>query len=291
LRMQVNGGEKLNGKKVSFCITSFLSDKQTFDAIETPINLSDITKTNASQTIPLDMNNIPGGGGALFKELKAQGVINILKTDQMNLALPKINFMHISNIGHVDGRLHIQTKWGGDGINDHGYFYFADTGGNRLDIYPTNIYFGTDESGNTKYGRNYIEYIFDIDKIKLNEAKLMGHFVTHRSYTTGNWKTTFKIQSVGEERQTNCNIKFDKWIANHISASPMGITLVGSGQGNDSPKITVSANMADGTVQKFESVMSFSENGAVKYKFTSSLPLDVAKVKSVTVDGTTISFN
>ncbi len=291
LRMQANGGEKLNGKKVSFRISSFLSAKQIFNAVETPINLSNIATTNASQTVPLDMNNISGGGGDLFDELRAEGKINVLKTDQMKLALPQIDFMHISNIGYIDGHLHIQTKWVSDGIDDNGYFYFADTWGNKLSIYPTNIYFGTDESGNTIYGRNYVEYIFDVDKLKLNEAKLMGYLVTHGNYTTGNWKTTFKIQSVGAERQTDCNIKFDTWHTNKISVSPMGITLVGSGKGNDSPKVTVSANMTDGTVQTLDSVMSFSDNGEVKLKFTSSLPLDVANVKSVTVDGTTIDFN
>lgn len=285
LRMQANGGEKLNGKKVSFHVASFLSDKQKFDAVEIPINLSDLVITNVSQTIPLDMNNISGGGGALFDELRSQGVINVLKTDQMNLALPKIDFMHISNIAYIDGLLHIQTKWEEDGIDNHGFFYFADTSGNKLDIYPSNVYFGTDESGNTQYGSNYVEYIFDVDNVKLNEAKLMGYFVSNGNYTTGNWKTTFKIQAVGEERQLDCNIKFDTWLANNIFISPMGITLVGSGQGNDLQKITVSANLNDGTVQTFDSVMSYSDNGEVKLKFISSLPLDVSKVKSVTVNG------
>lgn len=284
LRMEANGGEKLNGKKVSFRIDSFLSDKLIFDGIETGVNLSKVATTNNSQTIPLDMNNIPGGGGDLLEEFNSQGTVKILKTDQMKLTLPKVDFVHISNIGYIDDRLHIQTKWVGDGIDDHGYFYFVDTLGNRIDIYPSNIYFGVDESGNTNYGHDYQEYIFDVDNINLNELKLMGHFVSNGNYTKGGWETTFKIQSVGEEKKTDYNIKFDTWVTNSISVSPMGITLAGSGETKNLEEISISANMVDGSVQTFDSVRSYSDNGKVKLKYVSPLPLDVSNVQSVNVN-------
>lgn len=285
LRMEANGGEKLNGKKVSFRITSFLSDKLIFDEVETGVNLSKVLTANDSQTIPLDMNNIPGGGGDLYKEFKSQGTIKVLKTDQMKLTLPKVDFVHISNIGYIEGRLHIQTKWVGDGVDDHGFLYFVDTSGNMADIKSASISFGTDESGNTEYGHDYIEYIFDVDNINLNELKLMGHFVSNSNYTEGDWKTTFKIQSVGEEKKSDCNIKFDTWVTNSISVSPMGITLAGSGEAKNSEEISISANMTDGSVQTFNSVRSYSENGKVKLKYVSPLPLDVSNVKSVNVNG------
>ncbi|QUH18615.1 DUF4179 domain-containing protein [Alkaliphilus sp. B6464] len=292
LRMEANGGEKLNGKKVSFRITSFLSDKLIFDGVETGVNLSKVATINDSQTIPLDMNNIPGGGGDLYKELKSQGTIKVLKTDQLKLTLPKINFVHISNIGYIDDRLHIQTKWMGDGVDDHGYFYFVDNSGNRIDIYPSSITFGVDESGNTNYGHDYQEYIFDLDNINLKDLKLMGHFVSNGNYTEGDWKTTFKIQSVGEEKKTDCNTKFDTWVTNSISVSTMGITLVGSGETKNLEEISISANMTDGSVQTFNSVRSYSEDGKVKLKYVSPLPLDVSNVKSVNVNGIIIDkFN
>lgn len=285
LRMEANGGEKLNGKKVSFRIDSFLSDKLIFDGVETGVNLSKIATINDLQTIPLDMNNIPGAGGDLLEEFNSQGTVKILKTDQMKLTLPKVDFVHISNIGYIDDRLHIQTKWMGDGVDDHGYFYFVDASGNRIDIYPSSITFGVDESGNTNYGHDYQEYIFDLDNINLNELKLMGHFVSNGNYTKGDWETTFKIQSVGEEKKTDYNIKFDTWVTNSISVSPMGITLVGSGETKNSEEISISANMTDGSVQTFDPVRSYSENGKVKLKYVSPLPLDVSNVKSVNVNG------
>lgn len=290
-RMEANGGKKLNGKKVSFRIDSFLNDKRIFDKVETGIKISDIVETDPSQMIPLDMNFISGGGGDLFDKFKSKGTINVLRTDQMNIALPKIDFMYISNMGYIDGRLHIQTKWERDNVDDHGYFYFADKLENKIDNYPSNIYFGTDEEGNTKFGRGYVEYIFDVDSINLNESKLMGYFVSNENYITGNWKTTFKIQSIGEEKQVDCNIKIDSLLVNSISVSPMGITIAGNGECNDLEKIIVCANMPDGSVQTFDSVRSYSTDGENKLKFISSLPLDVSKVKSITINGSVININ
>lgn len=289
LRMQANGGEKLNGKKASFKVESFLSNKLTFDEVETGINLLEINKSKDLQTIPLDMdNNISGGSGELFEKFKSQGIIGVLKPDQTKITLPEIDFMYISNIGYIDGRLHIQTKWVGDGIDDHGYFYFADSSGNKIDIDSVNVYFGIDESGDTQWGRDYVEYIFNVDNINLNDLRLMGYFVTNGNYVTGNWKTTFKMQSVGEEKETNCNINIDDINVNTIKASPLGITLVGSGYIDESTSMPISVNMTDGSVQIFESGMCYSDNGEVKIKYIPSLPLDVSKIESVNINGVNI---
>ena len=295
LRMQANGGKKLNGKKVSFQVDSFLSDKLIFDEVKTNINLLDV-KTKAPQTIPLDVNNNISGGSSgenddFFDELKSKGVIRVLAPDQRKIALPEIDFMYISNIGFIDDRLHIQTKWVGDGIDDHGYFYFVNALGSKLNKNPSHISFGIDDLGNTKWGRNYKEYIFDVSDINLDELKLMGYFVSHGTYITGNWKTTFKIQSVGAEKEASCNIDLEQLSINSVKVSPLGVTLEGSGENSSSKNIPVSIKMADGSVQTYESGMSFSSNGEVKLKYLSTLPLDTSKVESVIVNGSSVDFN
>ncbi|WHH58665.1 DUF4179 domain-containing protein [Petroclostridium sp. X23] len=292
LRIQANGGKELSGKKLRWGIRSFLSHKQVFNAVDTGINLSDINNADSSQMIPLDMNNIPGGGGDLFEEFQSQGIIDVLKTDQMNIKLPKIDFMYISNIGYIDGRLHIQTKWTRDGVDDHGYLYFVDALGNKIDMSESNIYFGTDSEGNTEYGNEYIEYIFDVTNINLSEVKLMGYFVSNGNYITGNWETTFKIRPAEEKRQSNCNIKFDTWTVNSVSVSPMGVTLIGSGNSDRSlEEITVSIHMTDDSIRTFDAVSRYTENEELIIKCISSLPLDISMVKSVIVDGTIINFD
>jgi hypothetical protein len=293
LRMQANGGKKLNGKKVSFQVESFLSNKLIFDEVETGINLSDVKEVKDSQTVPLDMNNniSGGGGGDLFDELQSQGKIRILAPEQKKITLPQIDFMYISNIGYIDDRLHVQTKWVGDGIDDHGDLYLTDTSGSRIDTASANIYFSVDKSGNSKWGRDYVEYIFDISRINLDELKLMGNFVSHGNYVKGNWKTTFKIQSVGKELQTCCNIKCGTLNINNVKVSTLGLTLAGSGEINESMTIPISVKMTDGSVQEFESGMCYSDNGEVKLKYASALPLDTSKVESVVVNGASVKFD
>lgn len=288
LRMQANGGEKLNGKKVTFQVDSFLSDKLTFDGVETGIDLSNINEVNDSETILLDTNNnVSGGSGELFEK----DIIRVLSPDKRKITLPNIDFMYISNIGYIDGRLHILTKWVGDGVDDHGYFYFTDISGNRIEKYPSNISFGIDESGNTKWGREYQEYIFDVSDIDIDELKLMGFFVSHNNYIEGNWKTTFKIQSVGEEKEVKSNIKLDNLDINNVRVSSLGVTLVGTGENSSLNEIPISINMTDGRTQIFESGMSYNNDNEIKIKYISDIPLNVSEIESVTIDKVIVDFN
>ncbi len=293
LRMQANGGKKLNGKKVRFQIDSFLSNLLEFDNLETGINLSDIKEAGESQTILLDTRDgiSGGGGGDLFDKLLSQGTIKILAPDQKQIILPQIDFAYISNIGLVDGRLHVQTKWIGDGIDDHGDLYLVDSAGNAICTNSANIYFGIDKSGRSKYGRDYVEYIFDISNLDLDDLKLMGNFVSHGNYITGNWKATFKIQSVGEELQADCDIKYSALNISNVKVSPLGVTLAGRGEFNKSITVPISIKMTDGSTQEIGSGICYSDSGKIRLKYISALPLDISGIESIVVNGTDVNFN
>lgn len=290
LRMQANGGKKLSGKKVKFRIDSFLSHKKMFDAVDTKVDFSGIIKTIKPKVIPLDMNNIPGGGGDLYDEFKLKGIINVLKPDQMNIAIPNIDFMYISNMDYIEDYLHIQTKWVGDGIDDHGFLYFVDALGNKVNTKAASINFGVNEFGHTEYGHEYIEYIFDMRNVNLDEIRLMGDFVSDHQYTEGKWESTFKLQHI-EEKQMIHSIEFDTWKASNMSISPMGITLEGRGEVNNLDGITIRANMMDGSTQIFDSVSSYEDDKDIKIKWIPTLPLDISKIESVTINDTTVQFD
>lgn len=286
LRISGNGGENLNNRKVNFRISSFLSDKQTFK-FAVNANLSEITN-NPPKTVPLFMDHVSGGSGNLYQKLEKQGTIQVLKPNETQITLSEINFMHISNIGIIDNRLHIQAKWNRDHIDDHGYFYFVDKFGNE--IYPSSINFGTDEAGHTTYGNEYEEYIFDANRMILNEQELFGHFVTSKKNTSGNWSTTFKIKSIQDEINRDLNQNFGTWSSNSVSISPLGITIYGKGKFNDSSNFEISANMTDGSLQTFDSMTNYSDNEEIKLKFLASLPLDLSKVRSLNINGTEINL-
>lgn len=288
LRIQVGGGKNIDNQKVNFKINSFLSDKQIFED-KININLSEISNS-PSQTVTLDMNNIPGGSGILYRELKKQETVQVLKPNETNIELSQIGFMNISNIGKIDNRLHIQAHWIGNYIDTHGYFYFINDLGHE--IHPSTINFGMDTKGNTVYGHDYTEYIFDLDSVNLDKQELLGYFVSNGEYTTGNWDTTFKIQSVNEEINSEFHKEFGTWDSDSVSISPLGVTIYGNGNLNNSThaNIDVGIKMKDGSIQTLNSVTSFSENEEVTVKFLSPLPLELSKVNAININGSEIEL-
>ncbi len=287
IRLLANGGRKLNGKKVALRVNSFLSGQHKYNEVETGVDLTGIHKN--VETIPLDMNNIPGGGGMLFETLKSKSTIQILKTDKMDITLPGIDFVHISNIGFVDGLLHVQLKWSETSINDHGYVYLTDASGNI--IYPSNVSFGTDESGNTKFGNQYEEDIFDINSGQLGEFKLKGYFVTYSGYIQGNWETTFRIEAVAKSKQADCNIDLGNLKINSVSISPLGVSILGDNKGNRPDDIDISVIMADGSVQEFNSTTTYTDRGNFTRKYMPNSPLAIENVKEVIINGVIVKFN
>jgi hypothetical protein len=284
IRLLANGGSKLNGKKATLHVDSFLSGKQTNDSFDTGIDLAKLISASTAKVIPLNMDFISGGGGDLFGKLKEKGAIDILKTDEMNIPLSNINYAHISNIGMIDGRLHVQTKWTGDGIDDHGTFNLI----NNLDhrIYPSNVYFGVDENGETKRGDEFVEYIFEINKTELNEYKLIAdYFTTHENYTEGNWQVTFVFEALEKGIEVDCDINLDGVIINKMSVSPIGVTLIGTVYKKaNAEDIRVSVNLTNENVLTLKSAIRQSENGKIISKYMPLEPIKLVNVKEITIN-------
>lgn len=91
--------------------------------------------------------------------------------------------------------------------------------------------------------------------------------------------------------QTSCDIKYGNLNINNVKVSPLGVTLTGSSEINKTTKIPISVKMTDGSVQELESAMCCGDNGEVRLKYLSDLPLDTSKVESVVVNGTSIKFD
>ncbi len=290
IRLLANGGKKLEGKKATLSIESFLSDKKVFGLFDTGIDLAKAVSAYDKKTATLDMHNVSGGGGNLIEQFRDKGTINILKPDETNIALPKIDFAHISNIGMIDERLHIQTKWTGGGIDDHGTLALIDNSGNRIN--PSNIYFGTDEYGNTGYGSEYVEYIFEVKETELNKYKLNAdYFMTAGNYTEGQWQNTFRIEAVEKGMEVNCEIDLDGIKINKVSVSAVGVSITGTGNEiGSTDDINVSLKMIDGGVLAMEPAVSQNEDGNFTCKYMPSEPIKVANVKEVSINGKAVEL-
>jgi len=289
LRIQANGGTNFNHKKINLRISSFLSQKHKHEGIKIDTDLSEL-KNKKVETISLSTNSTSGGGGEITDQLDTGENIEILKPNETILSMPKIKFMHVSNIGFIDGQLHVQTKWSDEDIASHGDFYLINPSGKKINA-SSNIYYGVDKSGETVYGNNHVEYIFNVNNEDLSKLKLMGDLVSNGNYTKGDWSTTFKLHSVGNEKSLNFSKDFGSWKANKMPLSSLGVTLYGKGHFKDTDNIKVSVKMNNGSIQSLDSLQNFSDNKSVKAKFLPSSPLDLSKIQAINVNGTVIKVS
>jgi hypothetical protein len=320
LRLMGSGGDQLEGQKVTVRINSFMSGKNVYREVDPGVDLTALLQNpettalamnnspggggklypsgdgarwtvslpQAPETTVFDMNNSPGGGGELYPILREQGTIEVLKKDALRIPLPGIDFAEISNIGRVDGRLHVQVRWSCDGVENNGYLYLTDAAGNM--IYPSNVSLNYKAEGTSKYEEN----IFELDKTELGGLKLKGYFVSYDRQTEGNWQTTFKIEAVTKAQEAACDIETANMKITRVAISPLGITIMGSGKAPDpdtSHNLAIAAIMTGGKrVDDFDTTNTLNENGKIIIKYMPGSLLDVKNVRAVDINGTTIDF-
>lgn len=280
VRFLTSGGDKINNKKLKFQIRSFLSDKQVFE--QTKVNI-DLKSVEDKKTIDLHRDTISGMGGKLVLDVVDQESFKILPEDQLNIKIPGIDFMEVTNVGFIQNKLHIQTEWIENDKDNHGSFYLMNTAGEK--IYPSSISFGKDKSGKLVYGNNYQEYVFDVDAINVENYELSGDFTTSGNSVSGNWQTTFKLSDVHEIKIVDFLYNFGNWQSQEVTISPLGLTIKGNGEVESSTEMTATISMKDGRTQKLTHLISIADKGQIKLKLLTDEPLNVEEVKSISVNG------
>lgn len=137
-----------------FRINEIMFNKHIFEWFQTEINLADLAGKKPETE---DLFAYEYGGGS------SEGTdASILLPDVMNLSLgEEIDFMTISNIGMVDGKLHIQTKWD-KSFDNHGEFWLLEKGKEPeeySDAVPHNNYYFRTEEDLENTGNGYFPII------------------------------------------------------------------------------------------------------------------------------------
>ncbi len=292
LRLQGNGGSELEKDKIRICIKSFLSHKQEVDSVETNIGLSKLPHLREVDSAKLFRDFTSGGGGTgeLWNEIENKGYIGILKVANKNISVSGIKGMTISNIGFVDNKLHIQTKWSENNGDNNGYFYLVDKAGDKVDVLENNFYFGVDESNNIQFGGNYIEYILDISPEEIGDLELRGYFVEWDELVEGGWQVIVDLNTDLQIITLPCDIQIESWSIEEIEVSPLGVTLIGEGIGKRPEVIDVSIKLKNGEVKTFDNVMTSNQLGKVSMKLGLEIPLDMDEVMQVEINHNVISF-
>lgn len=281
-------GKRLSNR-MSVQISSFLSGSNKEENYDSGLNLSELlSKKQQTEYDTLDplKDGISGWGGESALELSEQEFIHVLRQDQTHIKLPGINWMYISNIGIVNGKLHIQINPDDEmGRYNHGYFFFTDDQGNKQDIPMNSVSYGSYTKGGTQYGGDYKEYIFDISDIsQLNKLQLKGNFTSYDQFVTGKWETTFDLKKDFLSKTGTATLTLDEEIRTDIVVSSLGVTLMGKGVNQITPEnLQMELYLNDGTSIHPKSGFLNIDDNLMKWISPQTIPVN--EVNYLMLDG------
>ncbi len=265
-------------KMLNLMISGIATDRKDYEISDTGVNLSNIINSST--------------GNIDYITLKEYtGVKNVLKPDKKNIAIKDMDCGYISNIGYIDGRLHIQVKITGT-KNDSCSLILTDKSGNQ----PSLNY--TDFKGEDGY--IYYEYVFDVKASELKKYTLTAWPTTYTYYTEGNWNSKFELKDE-KSREINCNVALKELNVNKVSLSPLGVKITCINDksvsqqnilkfGISSKKDIVSVKMNDGSILKLDKAWGWRNSSTSSSKYLSPEPIKVEDVKEVSIDGNIVEI-
>lgn len=285
IKILANGGKNnIFNKNVKLTISSFLSNKKTYEDVLIDLNIDEIKNL---ESVPMDMNYFSGGGGSYIDEFKEKSKINIIKHNSEKKPISSdIDFVYITGFGYIDNMLHIQTYWN-KSIDNHGFIYLKDKYNNKINA--TNISFDFDENGNIVYGNNYHEFIYKINKEDLKNYKIYGTFVKSDEYTEGNWNVKFNINSVDKAKFIKKNLIVDNIKIDKLILSPLGIQI--TGKENNIKNFNIKIVTDKNNIINFDSVFSYFDLDVFNSKYMSSEPINIDNIKEIIINNTSIPLN
>lgn len=310
------GGEPLNGQKVTFALRSFLAGRTELEDVDIGFSLD--TVAEVENTSWLSAENVSGAGGneVAIDAFHVSGGMKILPPGEQHISIPGVDFAYISNIGLIDGQLHVQLCFpqknsslsssdeeANAHIDDHGDTWLMerdDVSGSRM-YSSLGVYFSVDEQGtlcrsgysidDPHPGKvNYYEAVYPLAK-DLSQYALRGYFCTNKEYIQGNWSVTFKMQAVKAFKKATCDVDLGTGRIHTLMISSMGWTILGEKR---SPEANLEAEIrvewTDGTEERFDIQYSASDDASFEYHAFGSEPLDIDRIKAVYVNGEAVEL-
>ena len=176
--------QEIGGDKITFYFTEFLSNKSKFEGELTELDLNSVTEAKETQK----PESFRGGGG---KELDYESRFDLkyLVPADGGILSP-VDGVTVTNIGFVDGKLHVQLYFEDIlSYDNHGYIRMYDKDGNQAESYHFSFW------DDKKVG-SYEEIIYDISPEDIEDYKAFGYFVTCKSLTEGYWQVTFPLKNM-----------------------------------------------------------------------------------------------
>ena len=183
-------GRKIEGEKLTFSVGGYLGQKQEYEKIEIPIDLTQVTE-EAYQYV-----DTPARGGTMTSHSELAAIMPetypVLVPQPADPDFP-IEGVKLTGIGYVEGKLHIQYAVENALNNDnHGSFFLQNEAGEMLQEAGSISFY--EESGKKRI--DYRDSVFLIPQEELQNYRLYGDFVISEGFHEGNWQVTFPIKEI-----------------------------------------------------------------------------------------------
>lgn len=192
-------GRKIEGEKLTFSVGGYLGQKQEYEKIEIPIDLTQVTEGSYQYVdTPARGGTLTGYSGltAIMSETgttgkEAQGY-PVLIPQPADPDFP-IEGVKLTGIGYVEGKLHIQYAVKNALNNDnYGFFFLQNEAGEMLQEAGSISFY----EGSGKKRMDYRDSVFLIPQEELQDYRLYGDFVISEGFHEGNWQVTFPIKEI-----------------------------------------------------------------------------------------------
>ena len=193
-------GQKIEGEKITFSVSEFISHKECNEDLIIPISLSD------AEEQPDTMAAVLRGLGATegfqvtyeikegYEDLRNH-TTRVLVPQPDNGMIP-MDGIEFTGMGYVNGMLHIQYAVPDLLLNDnHGYFFLVDEAGQERRYDCAMSFWGQDEATSHI---SYEDCVFDLSPEELSGYTLHGYFVTTGFRMDGDWSVTFPLEQEEE---------------------------------------------------------------------------------------------
>ena len=183
-------GRKIEGEKLTFSVGGYLGQKQEYENIEIPIDLTQVTDAQCQYVdSPANGGTMTGHSGLVTD---VSGTYPVLVPQLADPDFP-IEGVKLTGIGYVEGKLHIQYAVEDSLNNDnHGSFFLQNEAGEMLQEAGSISFY----EGSGKKRMDYRDSVFLIPQGELQDYRLYGDFVISEGFHEGNWQVTFPIKSM-----------------------------------------------------------------------------------------------
>lgn len=289
--MEAENDTKFEGENLTFKIDNIFYGRKEYKDYGIKVDLGQLKSAGTPYVNATIKQFLSWSQGKLYSNILDGDIIPILKPHVTDIKFPEIKTSMISNIGIIDGKLHVQVwrdkNFEGQGVN----IYIKDSDGEKL-YSDSHFSFGIDKSSNptndTDYP-SYSEYIFDVNTDKLDEYELFGDFNTSNQLE-GNWQVTFKAEDSGKTLEKDCDVDLGSAWIKKITINPFGINLTGiAPNGVKLSDLDIKINQEDDLTEtshhsiKWDGTRWENDNFFLIYKIEK--PIDLDSITSITING------